>query len=141
MLTLVQQLLSDVGIEVKYEDVVATNFINDILAAKYPASWMQLGGATTWSVANFVATPDGLFNPFHTENPEVSALLETIKTGDEDAAAAASKELNAYLVEEAWFAPFFSADVFFVTDPTLSVEMPAEVPAPFMYMITTADPQ
>jgi peptide/nickel transport system substrate-binding protein len=137
LLTLIQSLLGDVGIDVTYEDA-GTNFVTDMIAGKYAASWFQLGGSEDWLLSTMAVTPTAVFNPFKTQRPEVDALLTTVKTGDEEAAAAAARELNTYLVEEAWFSSFYFIDGVFVTNPDVSVTMPTDQPAPYLYMMTTS---
>ena len=43
--------------------------------------------------------------------------------GDEAAQASGAKELNTYIVEQAWFAPFFRVQGSFATDANTSVEV------------------
>lgn len=134
MLTTVQQQLADVGITVTYEDV-ATNFISDLMAAKFAASWMQLATASDWQNATFAIAPDALFNAFQTSRPEVDELLGTLQMTSGDDAASVAQELNRYLVEEAWFAPFFFVDNLYVSKPTVDVTMAADMVVPYLYLI------
>ncbi|HEY3544832.1 MAG TPA: ABC transporter substrate-binding protein [Propionicimonas sp.] len=137
LLTQIQQQLADVGITVSYTDV-GTNFISDLMGAKYGASWMQLATSSDWQTATFAITPDALFNPFKTQRPEVDALLKTIQTGADDASAAAAKELNKYIVDEAWFAPFYFVDNIYVSKPSVDVTMAADMVVPYTYLIQPA---
>jgi peptide/nickel transport system substrate-binding protein len=68
---------------------------------------MNIGQSSTdWVTDQDLVTP-GAFNMFGTTDPTVQRLLGQVQAGDDAAAAAASKELNKHLVEQAWFAPFY----------------------------------
>ena len=134
LLTTIQQQLADVGITVNYTDV-GTNFISDLMGAKFSTSWMQLATSSDWQTATFAITKDALFNPFKTQRPEVDALLKTIQSGTDEAAGAAAQELNRYIVKEAWFAPFYFVDNIYVSKPTVKVTMAADMVIPYMYLI------
>lgn len=138
LLTQIQQQLADVGITVSFQDV-GTNFISDLMGAKYGASWMRLASASDWQTATFAVTPDALFNPFKTQRPEVDELLATLQAGTDDEAAAAAKQLNEYIVEEAWFAPFYFVDNIYVSKPTVDVTMAADMVVPYTYLIQPAE--
>ena len=114
---LIAQQLGDVGITVKYTDV-GNDFINAILAPKYPATWMQLQeDPNEWQVAKFSISPDGVFNPFHYTDATVDGYLTTIQNGTDAERGAAAKELNAYIVEQAWFAPWYRNEGGFAFNP------------------------
>lgn len=137
LLTQIQQQLSEIGITVSYTDV-GTNLISDIMAAKFPATWFQLASASDWQTATFAVTPSALFNAYSSETPEVSALLDVMQKGTTADADAAAKELNALLVEEAWFAPFYFIDNNFAAQPGVDVTMAADMVVPYMYLIQPA---
>ncbi|WP_457100603.1 ABC transporter substrate-binding protein [Microbacterium sp. P5_E9] len=121
--TLVQQQLADVGITVNYTEVPLSNFIADLLAPKYPASFMALEQNPDWQLVQFMIAPQAVFNPFHYEDPKVNEYIQEMQFGDEAAQDSAAKELNAYIVEQAWFAPFFRVQGSVATDANTSVEM------------------
>ncbi|WP_243076481.1 ABC transporter substrate-binding protein [Microbacterium sp. SS28] len=121
--TLVQQQLADVGITVEYTEVPLSNFIADLLAPKYPASFMALEQNPDWQLVQFMISPTAVFNPFHYEDPQVNEYIQQMQFGDEAAQETAAKELNAYIVEQGWFAPFFRVQGSVATDANTSVEM------------------
>lgn len=136
--TLVQQQLSDVGITVTYTDT-GTNFIADLLAPKYGVSWMQLQQDADWALVNFELTKDASFNPTKYDDPTVAALVETIHTGTADESDAALQELNAYIVEQAWFAPWYRVQLTYVTDGNTDVETQVGNTYPYLWNITPAN--
>lgn len=121
--TLIAQQLSDIGITVENVDTPAGNFIADLLAPKYPASFMALEQNPDWQLIQFMIAPDAIFNPFKYEDPQVDEYIKEIQFGDEATQASVAKELNTYIVEQAWFAPFYRVQGSFATDANTSVEM------------------
>ena len=118
--TLIQQQLKDVGITVNYTDT-GTNFIADILTPKYAGSWMQLQQDNDWALINFEITPTATFNPTKYQDPKVDAFVATILNGSTDESDAALKDLNAYIVEQAWFAPWYRVQSNYATDAKTKV--------------------
>jgi peptide/nickel transport system substrate-binding protein len=119
---LIAQQLKDVGITAKFTDV-GNNFISDVLAPKYAATWLQLQqDPTAWQIINFELTPTATFNPFKTTDPKVTQLVETVHNAKSDAEAApALKELNTYIVDQAWFAPWYRIKSHYATDASTDV--------------------
>jgi len=119
---LVAQQLADIGITVNYTDPGTGNFITDMLAPKYPATWMALEQNPDWQLINFMIAPGATFNPFHSEDPQVDEYISTIQTGTQDEAEQATKDLNAWIVDNAWFAPFFRVQGTYATDANTNLE-------------------
>ncbi|WP_374975811.1 ABC transporter substrate-binding protein [Microbacterium trichothecenolyticum] len=119
---LVAQQLADIGITVNYTDPGTGNFITDMLAPKYPATWMALEQNPDWQLINFMIAPDATFNPFHSQDPQVDEYISTIQNGTQEEAEQATKDLNAWIVENAWFAPFFRVQGTYATDANTNVE-------------------
>lgn len=120
---LIQQQLADVGITVEHVETAPENFIADLLAPKYPASFMALEQNPDWQLIQFMIAPNAVFNPFHATDPEIEALLTEIQNGDPETQAEKAAELNRYLVEQAWFAPFYRVQGSFALDANTTVEM------------------
>ena len=134
--TLIEQQLKDVGITVKYTDA-GNNFIADVLAPKYSVTWLQLQQDPDWPLINFEITPNAVFNPFHTTSPEITKLVETIHSAKSDAdAAPALKELNALIVEQAWFAPWYRIESNYATDDKTDVQTQVGNAYPYLWNFT-----
>jgi peptide/nickel transport system substrate-binding protein len=84
---------------------------------------MALEQNPDWQLAQFMVAPSAVFNPFGVEDATVSSFLERMQLGDEQEQVAAARELNAYLVEEAWFAPLYRVEGTYATDPNTTVEV------------------
>lgn len=134
---LMKQYLGDVGITVKYTQVALSDAIATILAPKYPAAWFRLQeDPTSWQIANFTMTPNATFNPFKVDDPKVTTLVQTIQHGTDEQAAAAAKDLNRYVVEQAWFAPWYRVAGNFAADRKTTVVQQADNAYPYLWNIT-----
>ncbi|BDZ64739.1 ABC transporter substrate-binding protein [Agromyces mangrovi Wang et al. 2018] len=120
---LIAQQLAEVGITVEQTDVPAGNFIADLLAPKYPASFMALEQNPDWQLIQFMIAPTATFNPFRSSDATVDELIAEIQVGDAAAQASAVQELNTHIVEQAWFAPFYRVQGSFATDAETAVEV------------------
>jgi peptide/nickel transport system substrate-binding protein len=137
--TLVAQQLEDIGITVEYTDLPIQNYIQDILAQKYSAATFQLQqDPTDWQLAQFQIAANSTWNIFKVEDPKVEELVGAIQTGDEAAAAAAGKELNAYLVEQAWYAPWYRPQASFVSDANTKVTVQVGNAVPYLWNVVPA---
>lgn len=137
LLTTIQQELAAVGITVNYSDT-GTNFVTDLLGGKFTSSWMQLASANDWQFAQLALVDKATFNPFKVADPKADALLSTMQTGSDDQAASAAKDLNKYVTENAWFAPFFRIDNLYLSNSKVKVTMAADNVSPYLYLIQPA---
>jgi peptide/nickel transport system substrate-binding protein len=131
--TLISQQLKDVGITVTYTDV-GNNFIADVLAPKYPATWLQLQQDPDWQLITFEITPTATFNPFKTTNPEVAALIQAVHEAKTEAeSGTAVKALNTYIVDQAWFAPWYRIESNYATDANTAVQTQVGNAYPYLW--------
>lgn len=133
--TLIEQQLNDVGIKVKYTDP-GNNFIADLLAPKFPVSFMALEQNPDWQLIQFMLAPTAIFNPFHYDDPKVDEYIKQIQFGDKATQESVAKELNKYIVEQAWFAPFYRVQGSYATDAHTSVKMLPTNTYPAIYDFT-----
>lgn len=134
--SLLQQQLADVGIQVTYTDLTGSTYLADIFAGKYSAAYIQLQQDTTaWALARYTFTPEAQWNPFHSTTEDTESLLTTIQTGDSKAAEDAAKSLNKYLVEQAWFAPWYRSELNFVSDANTEVTVQSGNAYPYLWNI------
>jgi peptide/nickel transport system substrate-binding protein len=133
---LIAQQLEAVGIKVNYTSLTGNQIFTAILAPKYPATYFILQeDPTAWQESQFVIAQTATWNPFHDASPTIAGYIKTIQTGSAGAAAAATKELNQYLVQNAWFAPFFRAQSSFVSDKNTKVTVQAGNALPYLWNI------
>jgi peptide/nickel transport system substrate-binding protein len=65
-------------------------------------------------------------------------MLDEYRTADDARRDAIIKELNAYIVEQAWFAPFYRVEGVVATDKNTSVTMLPTNTLPNIYDIVPA---
>ncbi|MCU1481799.1 MAG: peptide transporter substrate-binding protein [Subtercola sp.] len=132
-LTLIQQQLADVGITVEYTDP-GNSFIADVVGGKFPAVYIPLQQGGDWELIQFLISPTAPFNAFHTTDDTVNGYIATIQKGGSDSDQAV-KDLNKYLVDNAWFAPWYRTQSNFVTDAnTTAVVQPGNA-VPYLWNI------
>ncbi|WP_334171235.1 ABC transporter substrate-binding protein [Sinomonas sp.] len=120
---LLQQQLQNVGISVKFVDT-GQNIISDLQGQKYGLSYFTLQrDANDWMLISTMIAPDATWNTFKYQDPKVNSLLETIRTSTGDAQDAALKKLNEYVVQQAWFDPWYAPTLYFATDGRTSVTL------------------
>jgi peptide/nickel transport system substrate-binding protein len=135
----VAQQLADIGITVKYDDLAVNDYITALVGGKYPAAVMALQqDPTDWQLAQFQIDKSGTFNGLHTDDPAVQELIAKIQTGDESTAAQAGKDLNKYIVDNAWFAPWFRPQASFASDANTKVTVQAGNAYPYLWNIVPA---
>lgn len=132
--TLIGQQLKDVGITVNFTDA-GNNFISDILAPKYAATYMILQQDPDWALINFQISKDATFNPFHYDDPKVDAYIATIHNGSQAESDQAVKDLNKYIVQQAWFAPWYRMQSSFVSDAKTKVTVQTGNAYPYLWNI------
>ena len=133
---LIQAELAAIGIKVDYTDYQGAQIFTAIFAPKYPATYFTLEeDPVPWQLAQFLLTKDATFNPFHSTNSTVAGYLTTMQTGSNAQADAAARSLNQYLVQNAWFAPFFRPQSSFVADSHTSVTVQAGNAVPYLWNI------
>ena len=120
---LIAQQLKDVGITVNFVDTPAENYIADITAPKYPAVPMQLEENPDWQLIQFMISPTAPFNPFKYSDATTEELIAAIQAGDQTTQVEKATELNRYMVEQAWFAPFYRVSAGYAYDSTVDVTL------------------
>lgn len=127
------QNLGAIGITVNWANIPGANFVADLTSGKFPMSWFQESQGTAWYTSQVLVTPTAVYNPFHTTDPKVEALIPTIQNGSTSAADSAAAELNGYLTDQAWFAPFLRVQNLFFTDSKVTVQPQQFEPVPYIY--------
>ncbi|MFE3459265.1 ABC transporter substrate-binding protein [Nocardiopsis aegyptia] len=112
---LVAGMLAESGITIESEQVGST-FIGDLLGGEWATFQFALNQEPLpWMTYQLAIAPDSAWNVYDVEDSTVQELAERMRLGGEDGAAA-SRELNEYLVEQAWFAPFYRLQGVLVTN-------------------------
>jgi peptide/nickel transport system substrate-binding protein len=135
----ITQPLSDIGITVETESVPVQEYQAEIGSGKFGAAWWLIGLGPTWHFVQRLLLPNALFNPFESTDEELTGLLDGIRQGGSDGEAAAHG-LNEYLVEQAWFAPWYRVETVIGVNPgKAQVEPQPGQGLPAIYGITPAE--
>lgn len=130
--TLIADQLEQIGINVTFEDLQTSEFISGVLAAKYPLTWFRLQqDPSDFQLAEFQIAASATWNMFHYSDPTVEGLIGELRAGDAEAGA----ELNQYVVENAWFAPFYRFQNTKAVDANTTVAMQAGNTWPYLWNI------
>jgi peptide/nickel transport system substrate-binding protein len=136
---LIEQQLADVGITLQYTDTPPEDYIAALTGAKYSTAFMALEEQPDWQLIQFMLSRTAAFNSFKYGDATTDALIADIQNGDAATQAEKAAELNAYIVEQAWFAPFYRVAAGYATDPGTSVTIMPTNAVPSLYDIRPAD--
>lgn len=97
---------SKVGVELDITDHAnPTQFSSDAFGGKFPAFMTSFGQIPIWMEGPSLFLPTAAFNPFKAADPELNALFDSAARATGDEKVQADKEIQAHLVNEAWFVP------------------------------------
>ncbi|MDZ8201680.1 ABC transporter substrate-binding protein [Microbacterium sp. SSW1-59] len=135
-LAAMSQYLGDVGIRVTWNERPASEGASVASSGDYVASLKPNAQGPTWIMANQLITPDAIYNPFRNTDPRIDEALEVIQFGSEEESVAAQQDLNAFITEEAWFAPVYRPAMVYVTNAETDVESQVGQAVPSLYYYT-----
>lgn len=131
--------LAQVGIKVDWVDVPAASYQADQQSGKYPAVFAGFGQpAIGWGAVTQIIAPTAAWNVLKSTDPKVDALLGKIKLASDAAAGPEYQDLNTYLVDQAWFAPFFRVTQPYYTSTKVAVAAQTGQAVPSIYNFTPA---
>ncbi|GGS23649.1 hypothetical protein GCM10010269_73100 [Streptomyces humidus] len=115
------EALKSIGIKVTYQPITGDQVVGSIIGGKWPANFFSLTSSSPWAFIQLAVAPGATFNPFHVSDPKIAALLKTVQQSSGAAQDKALKQLNAYLVDQAWFAPWDVQKGAYVSAKTVKV--------------------
>ena len=127
------QSWNDIGVDVQRYEWGPGEAIPSMLAGDFPISYMSLGQRDSWNHIQFLISPDASWNPLGSEADELNELISTVQNGTEDEQAQAAADVNRYLVDEYWFAPFYRLERSFYYNDAVSVENQLNQAVPAIY--------
>ena len=133
--TIAYQQLGDVGIRVTPQSVAPDQVISALLSGEFPAFIFSWGSSNSWQDILKIVQPTAPWNMYKSETPELDALIaEAQSTGSEEAFQAVSE----YLVEQAWFAPWYVQNNVYLTGSDVTVTMQPQNVVPYIWNYTPA---
>lgn len=125
--------LGNVGVRVKLDKIPFDQFMPSILAGKYAMSYFKTGGSDPWITIQLIAAKQGTWNPLHFEDQRVTDLMSKITNSTGSDQASAYKELNTYLVDQAWNAPWDVVQDAYASSKNVEVTMNPYYNTPPLY--------
>jgi peptide/nickel transport system substrate-binding protein len=103
---MVIQQLGLIGIKVNQVTLTGPNAIPDLIGGTYPLIYWPLGnGGNAYQDITSTIAPKGTWNVLHQADPTLEPLIEQSLSATGDQAVALEKQINQYVIDNAWFAP------------------------------------
>ena len=125
------------GITVEQTSVPGQDFVQKMVRGQYPVAFFSLFQGPTWVAVQQMISTDAAFNPFDTSSDELQQLIDTVREGG-DGAAEAGQEINRYVTDNAWFAPWYRAENVYAVNDRVTVEPTQGQAVPSIYNYTPA---
>ena len=134
----IQSDLAAIGIKVNLTTASLSTYIADMLKPQWPLVNMELQeDPTPFMVDQFEIAPNASFNPFHTSSPVLNKYLAAVQHAKTPAAArTAAQAVNRYVIENAWFDPWFRPLSIGVADASTNAPAQADNCDSYLYSIT-----
>jgi peptide/nickel transport system substrate-binding protein len=130
-----KEQLGAVGITVEWEPT-GDDLFGRMLGGTWAAfPFLLQTDPTSWQTIQFSMLPESTWNTSHVADPKVIELAEIVRSGDEAEADAAAKELNTYVVEQAWYAPLYRPTSGFITAEGTQATVQADNAVPYLWNI------
>lgn len=129
---IVEQTLAQINITVDWVKVAPDALIGEMLGGTFPMFMFTLGSQSAWQDIQKVALPTSPWNTAKVESDELMALLTAAQYATGDEQTAALQAVNTWLVENAWFAPFYRVAVPYASDAKTNVVVQSQNVVPWI---------
>lgn len=129
---IIEQSLAALNIVVDWVPEAPDAAISAVLSGRYPMFFFQLGSQSSWQDIEKSVLPDSPWNPFHAEDEELSALIEAAQTAAAEDQPDAMRAVNDWLVDNAWFDPWYRENTIYLTRPETEVVMQSQNVVPWI---------
>lgn len=132
--------LAEVGLVADFVQVPLPEYRNELKAGNYPAGIFQLFQGTSWVNTRLVATQDGSWNVLQSTDPVIEAAVSSIKAdGSDENVATQTQAINRFLVENAWYIPFYRIPQMFFVNDKVTVVNQIQNAVPYIYNYSPAE--
>ncbi|QOD03959.1 ABC transporter substrate-binding protein [Pseudarthrobacter sp. BIM B-2242] len=131
-IAVVKQQLADIGITLNVGSAITNTFTSDVAAQKFTTMYFSLFQGEPWVAINQIVSTKALYNAFKNTTPDLQAKIDAVQTGGADAAKLA-REVNKYVVDEAWFAPLFRVNQMYYHNSKITVTPQVQQAVPSIY--------
>lgn len=130
-----KEQLGAVGIDVEWE-ATGDDLFPRMLGGTWAAFPFVLSASPQpWVNLQLSMLPWSPWNTSHVTDPQILGYMAQLSTATGDDADAIAKELNAYVVEQAWYAPVMRPQQAFFTNAHTTVEVQADNAYPYLWNI------
>jgi peptide/nickel transport system substrate-binding protein len=134
MNAIVGDQLKAIGINVTWVQTPAADYRNALKTGKYAAGIFQLFQGTPWVAINQLATPNGSWNILHSTDPVIDKALASLKDdASEKNLNAQATIINRFLVQNAWYIPFYRVPQLFFAGKRVKTANQAQNAVPYLY--------
>lgn len=135
---IIEQSLAELNINVAWTKEAPDAAVSSVLSGKYPMFFFTLGSQSSWQDIQKSVLPTSPWNPMKAADDELSALVAEAQAATGDDQASAMQAVNSWLVENAWFDPWYRENSVYLTDAKTSVVMQSQNVAPWIRNFTPA---
>lgn len=119
---LIVQQFAELGITVTETPLAAANAVPELLSGRFPMTYISMPlSSGLWSVDQEIS-PTATWNVKDNAAPELSALTDTAQSAQGDELTETLREINQYVVDNAWFIPWNNRTAYFGTAGDVTVE-------------------
>jgi len=136
---IIEQSLAELNITVDWVAEAPDAAVSSVLSGKYPMFFFQLGSQSGWQDIQKSVLPTSPWNPFRVEDDELSTLVATAQASTHEDRAAAMQAVNEWLVENAWFDPWYRENTVYLSNAQTNVVMQSQNVVPWIRGFTPAD--
>ena len=127
------QSLTDIGIRVTTETVAANQVISSLISGAFPVFIFSWGSSNSWQDILKLVRPTAPWNMYQDETPELTALILAAQTTPAAEADDAFKAVSDYLVDKAWFAPWYVQNNVYLNGAKTTVTMQPQNVVPYLW--------
>jgi peptide/nickel transport system substrate-binding protein len=129
-----------VGVNLQVTDYANSNqYFSAAFGGAFPAFMTIFGQLPIWMEGPSLFLPPASFNPFHTASPALATLYAQEASSSGTAQGVLDRQIEAYLVREAWFVPVVTTGLpFYATRSVTGVATSAGAPLLELYQVRPA---
>lgn len=120
---IIEKQLKDIGIAVKWEKIAPNATIPELRSGKFPAYVFQFGYQGSWAEYRKFGYPDAPWNTSHVADAAFLEMLDATQYATGEKQIEGYRALNRYMVENAFFAPWYRRDTLYFTNAQTNVSM------------------
>lgn len=129
---IIEQSLAKLNIQIKWVKVSPNSLIPELLSGKFPLFFMFLGSQSGWMDIQKNLLKTSPWNPSKAQDSELTKLVAQAQQAVGEEYETAMRAVNAWTVDNAWFAPWFRKDEVFLTDAKTEVAMQSQNVVPWI---------